>query len=145
VSKMLPEFERLTQWEQMAKRVVNKYPERYGHVDLSKIAAYVITNKDKIETAYPYEMATDKLPMRLSNPYDYFVWFKTTELWHDKPQNIKVALVVSALSRIDPEKPYAIAPWDYKDQNVMVKTFGPLWSENCDIPNILEDDIIWKE
>ena len=91
------ELEHLGEWEELAKKIVEKYPERYGHIDLTKIIAYMITNKpEKSDTARPYEMQTDKLPMRLTNTYEYFIWFKHPEMWHDKPPNVKSALVISA-------------------------------------------------
>ena len=142
--KPQPDFERLNEWETISKRLVGKYPERYGHVEADKLVAYIITNKEPAENARPYEMQTDKLPMRLTNQYDYFVWFKHPQDWHDKPQNVKVALVVSALERIDPDNPFTVAPLDYRDQTVMLRTFGMGWETNPDIPDALESDLQFR-
>ena len=139
------EFEKLQEWEDIAKKLVVKYPERFDHVETSKLVCYVITNKDLTDNARPYEMQTDKLPMRLSNTFDYFVWFKHPSEWHDKPDNIKAALVFSALERIDPDKPFAIAPLDYRDQSVMVRTFGIDWMCQKDIPNMLDEKVEIRE
>jgi len=143
--QVIPEFERLSEWEEMAKQVVDKYPERFSHVDVSKIIAYFITNKPETKNVRPYEMQTDKLPMRMTNPHEYFVWFKHQSEWFDRPKNIKAALVVSALERIDPDNPYIVSPLDYRDQTSMVRTFGIDWFLNPDIPNVLEEEIQFKD
>jgi len=143
--QMIPDFEKLDEWEDIAKKLVDKYPERYGHIECNKLVAYIITNKEKTDIARPYEMQTDKLPMRLSNQYDYFIWFKHPEEWHEKTDNIKVALVLSALDRIDPDKPYGVGPLDYRDQSLMLRTFGYGWAYNEKIPNALENDIVFKD
>ena len=140
----IPSFERLNEWEDIAKKLVDKYPERYGHIDVSRLVAYLITNKEPVDKARPYEMQTDKLPMRLSNQFDYFVWFKCREDWEDKPHNIRVALVLSALERIDPDNAFNIMPLDYRDQSVMVKSFGIGWNENSEIPDALERHVALK-
>lgn len=145
MSKLMNEFERLNEWEDIAKKLVDKYPERWGHVDTSKLVAYVITNKENNEEkGRPYEMQTDKLPMRLSNQYDYFIWFKHPDDWNEKPMNIRIALVISALERIDPDKPFSIGPLDYKDQSVMLRTFGMSWATNPEIPDALKTDVKFK-
>ena len=144
MSQIIPEFEKLSEWTDIAKRIVEKYPERYAHVNVDKIVAYIVTNKDDADSARPYEMQTDKLPMRLSNPYDYFIWFKSPGMWHDKPQNIKSALVVSALERIDADNPFAVLPLDYRDQCSMVRTFGVDWFDNPKIKDVLEENVQFR-
>lgn len=141
------EFSRLNQWEQLAKKLIDKYPERFSFLDPSTFVAYVITNKEKKDYAQarPYELQVDKLPMRLSNQFQYFVWFKHPDDWNEKPDNIKVALVISALERIDRSNPENILPLDYRDQSIMVRTFGINWANNPTIPNALDLDVVFKD
>ena len=42
--QMQPDFERLKEWEEIAAQLVEKYPERFGHIDPNKVVAYLITN-----------------------------------------------------------------------------------------------------
>ena len=67
MAQIAPSFTRLKEWEEIAAQLVEKYPERFGHVDPDKVVAYLIDNKDKTDTDRPYEMQTDKLPMRMSS------------------------------------------------------------------------------
>ncbi|MFA6088619.1 MAG: hypothetical protein WC755_02030 [Candidatus Woesearchaeota archaeon] len=145
MAQQVPEFERLTEWEEFAKQLVEFYPERFGHIDPSKLVAYIITNKEESDSSRPYEMQTDKLPMRLTNQYDYFIWFKQPSEWHDKPRNNKISLVIAAMERIDPEKPYSILPLDLRDQTSMVNTFGLNWYNNPNIPDALEKHIDFRD
>lgn len=140
----LPEFEKCDQWHDIARKHVDKRPDFFGHIDLDKIAAFVITNKDEADSARPYEMQVDKLPMRLSNPYEFFVWFKTEKDWFGKNEAQKVALVFAALCRIAADDPTKVGPLDYRDQAVMVYTLGPGWWINPDIKNLLTEEVVVK-
>lgn len=140
----IPQFERLSEWEDIATKIVEAYPLEFGHIEVPKIICYVVTNKERVDTDKIYEMQTDKLPMRLTNSHDYFVWFKHPDIWNEKPDNIKNALVADALSRIDPSKPYSIKPYEYKDNLVMVSTFGVNWWNNASITDILKTKVKFR-
>jgi len=144
MSSGVPQFERLDEWEEIAAKLVEQYPIEFGHIDVSKIICYIITNKEPKDVSKLYEIQVDSLPMRLTNTHDYFVWFKHPNVWNERPENIRVNLVADALLRIDSEDPYKIKPYDYKDNPVMVSTHGAYWFDNPSIVNPLTSKVKFR-
>lgn len=140
-----PEYVTLEEWTKIASQLVEAYPAEWGDIDVSKIAAYAILNKDRPEgKAKAYEMTGETEPESFTNTKQYFVKLFKSD-WDAQPDEKKVAYVVSALDRIDTENPgKVLPPFDYRDQNIMVHTYGPNWQNNPDIPNILREKVIIK-
>jgi hypothetical protein len=124
----------------MAAKLVEKYPERFGEIDVDQIVGYVCMNKDRPDgKTKPYEMAGSTPPESLTNSKTYFVKM-FNDVWERTP-NQKLALVFSALSRIDATNPGKVKPLDYSDQEEMVSNFGANWHEKGDLPDLLSGNV----
>lgn len=124
----------------MAAKLVEKYPERFGEIDVDQIIAYVCMNKDRPEgKTKPYEMCGSVPPESFTNSKTYFVKM-FNDVW-DRTRVQKLALVFSALSRIDPSNPGKVKPLDYSDQEEMVNNFGANWHEREDLPDLLSENV----
>lgn len=144
MAQIKPEWVEITEFNSMAAKVCEKYPERFSGVDVSSIVAYGCTNKEKPEKkAKLYEMSGEPEPESFTNSKQYFVKFFMSD-WEGRTESQKLAIICSALNRIDPNNPGKILPLDYRDQNVMVRTFGPDW-QNRDLPNLLKDNVVFRE
>ncbi len=145
MAQIPPEWESVPEFVEMSSRIVEKYPERFGEIEVSQIVAYKCTNKDKPEKkAKSYEMTGSTEPESFTNEKTYFVKFFSSD-WESKTTEQKLLMVCSALSRIDTTNPGKIGPLDYRDQNVMVRTFGTDWVERGDVPNLLNESISFRE
>ena len=140
-----PKWEEISEFNQLAEKLIEKYPERFGELKISEIVAYGCVNKKRPESKSKlYEMSGSPEPEAFTNTKVYFVKF-FMEDWEGRGRAQKLLLVASALDRIDPLNPGKVGPLDYKDQNVMVKTFGVNWEENGSVPDILESRIDFRE
>jgi hypothetical protein len=141
-----PVWTEIEEFTQMTEKLVAKYPERFAHVNPEWLVAYE-SNKEKPQTkAKPYEMVGEPEPMAFTNSKKYFVMFHHGE-WEARNEEGKLGQVFSALCRIPEKDPESgkVGPLDYRDQNVMVRTFGPDWQMRNKLPHLLKDDIIFVE
>lgn len=130
----------LDEFATMAAKMVEKYPERFGEIDTDKIIAYACVNKDRPESnKKPYNMTGAIPPESLTNSKTYFVKI-FQDIW-ERTNSQKLALVFSALSRIDPSNPGKVRSLDYADQENMVDNFGANWHERGDLPDLLKDNV----
>jgi hypothetical protein len=145
MAQVKPVWEQVTEFNAMAVQLVEKYPERFGSIDVEQIVAYKCTNKERPEKkAKSYEMTGSSEPESFTNSKMYFVKM-FSEDWEIRTESQKLALVCSALSRIDADSPGKVGPLDYRDQNIMVRTFGTDWQDRADIPHLLRDSVSWRE
>jgi len=140
MAQIIPEWVENEEFKQMAAKLVEKYPERFSHIDVDQVIAYVCVNKDRPEKQRkPYDMSSATPPESFTNSKTYFVKI-FNDVW-ERTEQQKLLLVWSALRRIDDDNPGKLRPWDYSDQEEMVNTFGSHWHERGDLPNILSDNI----
>lgn len=124
----------------MAAQLIEKYPERFSEIDLDRVAAYMCVNKERPEkSTKPYDMSGATTPESLTNSKTYCIKMYQ-EVW-DRTLEQKLALVFSALSRIDPTNPGKVKSLDYSDQAEMVDSLGANWHERGNLPNLLKQDI----
>jgi len=141
--KHAPQWIEIEEFATMAAKLVEKYPERFGEVDIDKIIAYACVNKDRPEgKSKVYDMSGSVPPESFTNSKTYFVKI-FNDVW-EKTDEQKLALVFSALSRVDPTNQGKIKPLDYADQEEMVANFGANWHERGDLPNLLGRDVDLK-
>jgi len=128
---------------ELANKLVEKYPEKFGEVDINQLVAYVCVNKDKPESkCRPYDMTGSKEPESFTNSKTYFVKM-FNDIW-DKTRQQKLAIVFSVLCRIEPSNPGKVKPFDYADQDEMVTNFGAHWHNRGDLPDLLNDNVNFR-
>lgn len=138
--QILPQWIVCEEFNLMAKQIVAKYPERFSDIDLDQVIAYLCVNKDRPERSRkPYDIGGILPPESFTNSKNIFVKI-FQDVW-ERTHEQKLALVFSALNRIDPESQGKVKPLDYQDQEEMVATFGANWHERGDLPDILKQDV----
>lgn len=141
-----PAWTEIEEFSQMAEKLVSKYRDKFAHIDTEWIVAYS-SNKERPEKkAKPYDMAGEPEPLSFTNSKTYFVMFHQGE-WESRDERGKLALVFSALLRIPEKDPESgkVGPLDYRDQNIMVRTFGPDWQMRDQIPHLLDENVDFVE
>lgn len=140
MAQIKPVWVESEEFADLGAKLVEKYPERFGEVDVDQIIAYLCMNKDRPDgKSKPYEMSGSTPPENFTNSKTYFVKIFNNVWEYSRPQ--KLALVFSALSRIDPLNPGKVKPLDYSDQEEMVSNFGANWHERGDLPDLLGPDV----
>lgn len=138
------EWEEVPEFVDMCRRLVDKYCDRFAHIDPELIIAYICTNKTKPESkAKLYDMSGESEPEAFTNSKKYFIkMFHDT--WEALPEENRLLLAFSALSRIDKDTG-KVGGYDLHDQALMARTFGVDWAIKGGAPNILRDDVDFRE
>ena len=143
MAQIKPEWEEISEFLNMAKKVIEKYPDEVGHADPDALIAYKCTNKTKPESKTKlYEMKGQAEPEAFTNQKKYFVKMYH-DVWDNMDESNRLLLIFSALKRIDAENPESgkVSGCDMHDQSFMARTFGVDWATRSDVPNILNDKI----
>lgn len=134
----IPEFTNLVE------KLIAKYPERFSSIEPDWFVAYGCVNKErpKDSSKPPYDIEGETEPKSFTNTKKYFITVFQND-WDGRSEESKIAIVFAALSRIDQDNPQSgkILSYNYKDQDVMVRTFGPDWHLRGRLPNLLKDEI----
>ena len=142
-----PVYEAVDEFPQLASALVEKYPEVFYGIEVSKIRCVKITNKDRKETKQKkFETQPVKMPVLMDAPYGWYitVWHN---FWDGYTENQKLLLISDALHDI-PTNPVEdegkVVPCDVKAHSTMVRTFkGIDYLDDPDIPHLLNDQIEW--
>jgi len=108
------EYEHLDEFDDLANKIVEKYPEIFYGVNLDEIRCVSITNKDSD-------------------------WHGLV----DKHKKLLVASALCAIPTGDNAEGKT-NPLDYKDYKVMLRTFGVDYLDTDNVPDILGEDVQWK-
>lgn len=139
------EFEALDEFEDLAKKIAEKYPEVFYEVDVEEIRCVAITNKSKPEKKDSlWEVVPVKQPVRMDCKYGWYIIVYLSE-WNsltEKQKKLLVADAMCALPKGD-EKDGKVEHPDYKDYAVMLRTFGVDYIFNDDAPDLLDTDVQW--
>lgn len=130
----VPEFNNI------CKKLIQKYSDKFGAIDQEIIVAYVCDNKSRSPKKKSlYKIEPQVPPASFTNSKTWVITMFNDD-W-DKDQQHKIAMVYSILLRLNPADPGKVAPLDYADQEEMLDALGPKWFDRKDLPNILEQRI----
>ena len=138
-----PNYEELPEFIHLADQLIDRFPEMFGGIDLGRIAAFSITNKDRKDEAKPiWEVVSVKPPVSILCNKDYIinVFQNSYEALGEKH---RTALVADALNAISTEGKGKVNAKDLKEYAVMIRTLGVDLMDNPDIPDLLNEDVDW--
>lgn len=147
MAQIVPVWKEIPEFCSMASKLIARYPEKFAKIESDWFVAYGCVNKTRPEKkAKVYDMSGECEPESFTNSKKYFIKFFMAD-WEGRSDEAKLALVFSALLRVDRDNPESgkVIAMDYQDQSLMVRTFGPDWQMNGEIPNLLESDIRFVE
>lgn len=140
------QWQEIPEFVSMSEKLIEHYPERFGHIEPEWLIGYAAINKDNPEGKKPWDIAGEKEPQSFTNSKKYF--FTTfMDVWNARSEESKYWFVFAALERIDRDAPGSgkLRPYDYKDQGVMVRTIGADWESRGNLPHPITDDINFVE
>lgn len=141
--QIAPDFEELPEILQFADQLIDRYPEMFGGIELSRISAFAVTNKDRKDESKPiWEMMSVKPPLSIMCNKDYVIkiFLNSYEAMGEKH---RVAMVADALNSISSDGQGKLNARDLKEYAVMVRTLGVDYMTNPDIPDLLNSDVDW--
>jgi len=140
-----PVYEELADFLQIADKIIEKYPDKFGDIDASKIACVSIQNKERSEKKMQiWEVKSVKPPISLFSTKDYIFVFHQKD-WDELADKHRTLIVADCLCSIPPGGGGDVVSMDYKDHSMMLRTLGVDYMQRNDVPDILETDIDWKE
>jgi hypothetical protein len=138
------QYEELNDFNQIAERLLDRYPEIFSDRKIDKIAAVSLLNKDRSEKKKQiWEIKPVVPPITLFCHKEYVVTFYASD-WISMSDEHKALAVADVLLSISSEGQGKTVPFDLKDHSVMLRTFGVDYLSRPDIPNILDRNIEWK-
>ena len=150
MAKQKPEYEENNEFNSMALKVSEKYPEKFNNVDVGKICCVNVTNKDRKEKEGQsdriWKVVAVKMPVALHCEYSWYVVLHSND-WDEKSEKHKLLLVAEVLhglpNELDGEG--KVNPVDTKGYHAIFNTFGLDCHDDPSIPHLLDDDVNWKE
>lgn len=148
--QIVAEYEALPEYDGLAKEVVAKYKDKFAGVNLDKIRAVVITNKERGESNNRlFDIKAVPMPILMDCKYSHYIIFYQED-WNALEQKHKLLLIAQTLCAIPVDENEEliegkINPFDMKDFATMLRTFGTDYLTKDDVPDLLKEDIKWKE
>jgi hypothetical protein len=144
-----PNYEVNEEFNVMATQIVEKYSEKFHNIDISKVCCVNLTNKARKEKEGNgeriWKLMAVKMPIALHCAYSWYVIIHSGD-WEDMSQKHRKAFVADILHGIPNEldNEGRVNPCDTKGYGSIFKTIGIDYLEDPDIPDILEEDVVWK-
>lgn len=142
------EYGEIKEFNTIAKSIVNKHSDIFTVSDVDvfvdKIKCVAILNKER-EDKDPCSIKGIADPIRMFSTCSYVVTVYNED-WNNYTAIQKEYLVFYILRRIplvDSDEGKLITP-DYKDDSLMVRTFGPDWLNNTELPALTTSVVEWN-
>lgn len=124
--------------EKMVAALVQKYPERFGHItDPEIFGCAAITGKDKPESQiWDAQVEGIKEPSALWSKKVYCIkFYKMT--WDNYAPSQRQHMLFRLLERIPEKCDGKVLPYDLQDSYALVKEYGPDYMKKTDLPDLL--------
>ncbi len=144
-----PEYEVNDEFNNMAVKLVGKYPEKFDSIEIDKVRCVNLTNKTRKEKEGSSEriwtLKAVKMPEAIDNPFGWYVVLHSHD-WEEMSEKHKVALVADVLHGLpnDEDNAGKVNPCDTKGYLSIFQTIGINYLDDPDIPHLLDDDVVWK-
>lgn len=151
MAQIKPVYAEVTEFEKIAKEVISNATDLFPAIDedefVSNIKVVAITNKERKEGKELVKVKGVPQPIRMFSSCSYVVEMYLKD-WQKLDENQREWLVLYILRRIptDSDQEGKVFPVDYKDDSVIVRTVGPDWINNEELPSISKgkDVIDWN-
>jgi len=128
--------------EEVAKKLIDKYPDFYGHIDMDKIKCLAINNKDRGEGKKMWDVRAIPDFALQDCPYTHYIVIFLSD-WVEMSSKLRNLLLADILFSI-PDEEGKVKSYDLKGYSPMFRTFGPDFMEDDTVQDPLADDVKWK-
>lgn len=140
-----PIYEDVSEFVLYADKLIEKYPDQFGNIDVATIACVAIQNKQRSDKkSQLWDIKAIKPPIsRYCQKQYIFVFFQHD--WDELSEKHRKIIVADCLCSIPPGGGGSVNPMDYKDHSMMLRTLGVDYMGRDDVPDPLEDIVEWKK
>ena len=147
MAKDKPTYEVNEEFNEMAQKIVDKYPEHFSGIVMSEVCCVNITNPEKPKTkSQLWALKAVAQPMRMHCPYGWYVILYSSD-WDEMGEPTKLLLAAEILHGIprDESDEGKVTAFDTKGFASMYRTLGGIdYMDDAEVPHILETEIKWK-
>jgi len=140
-----PHYEVNEEFNEMAGKLADKYPEKFSGIETDSICCVNITNKERKggRNEPIWKVKAVQMPMALHCPYTHYIVLWQSD-WDTLGERHKLAVVAETLHAIPLDEKEKVTPMDLKGYHAVLATLGLDFMEDSEIPHLLEDDVEWK-
>ena len=134
-------YDNVDEFAEKANKLLKKYPDFFGDVDVSRIKCLAINNKERSERKKLWEMRAIPDFAQPDCPYSYYAIVYLND-WTEMPEKIKNRLVATLLYAVLEEE-CKVKPFDMRDYGPIVRTLGTDYLEDEKGLDPLTEDVKW--
>jgi hypothetical protein len=136
--KAEPQWKFATEADEMVKKIIQTYPERFSHIDPDQLGCAMIEGKDPPDSQdWDCKINGITAPEQLFSKKTYVLhFFRSTWEKYDKRQ--RAAMLFRQIVRIPEEFDGKLAKEDLKDCRCLVKAFGLGYMNSPKLPDLLD-------
>ncbi len=140
-----PVFEIVDEFSKMARKIINKYPEKFHGINIDQVKCVKITNKDRPESKdCMWVTQAVKEPVRSDCPYAWYIVIWSSD-WDELSEKHRYMLICDVLHCIPSEEDEGkVNPPDSKGYKCMQRTFkGIDFMTDPNVPHVIDENIVW--
>ena len=141
MAQVKPTYEEVTEFSDIAEKLVQKYPDLYSHIDSNIIKCLAINNKERPDSRKLWEIKALPEYALPDCPYAYYAIIYLHD-WSEMTEKIRNRLIATILYAI-PDEEGKVRPFDYRNFGPMVRTLGIDYLEDEEGPDPLTEDVEW--
>lgn len=128
----------------ISQKLIEKYPEKFGHVILEKVSFIGVMNKKRAnENVKIWSLQAVADPLNLFFGTDVVVMV-LLDYWSNmdiKNQNLVTACILDCLAY---KERMVIKGYDVKDSRLMISNFGIDYESDSNVPDIINTNFYWR-
>jgi Putative phage metallopeptidase len=133
-----PVFSQMPDADEVVLKLVQKYPEKFGHIDPTLVGCVAVTGKNKPEgQEWDIKVHGIKAPLSIFSSKIYVLEFFMTT-WENYTPVQRQYMIFKTLVRIKDTFDGALDKEDLKDCRCLVKKFGVSYMDKPDLPDLIE-------
>jgi len=143
MAQVKPTFEEVEDFKDIAKKIIEKYPDYFGHIDMEKIKCLAINNKDRADGKKLWEVKA--IPDFALNDckYTHYVVIYLSD-WVSFTEKLKARMICDILFAI-PDESGKVRSFDLKGFTPIIRIFGTNYMDEDSGPDPLNEDINWMQ
>jgi len=136
-----PTYEDVEEFADIVKKLIEKYPEVFEHIDPERVTCKAVNNKKKPDKRGAWDLKAIPEYAVDDCKFSYYT-IVFLDFWSELPEKIKNRLVADVLFAI-PDEEGKVKTFDFRAHSPMIRAFGMDYLEDEDGDDPLEDEVKW--
>jgi|LauGreDrversion4_2_1035121.scaffolds.fasta_scaffold01102_9 hypothetical protein len=131
--------------KEMANEIINKYPDQFGHIEVTKIKFIGIMNKKKAnDHAKIWSLQSVTEPLNIFFEIDVVASI-LLDYWSNMDYQHQALVIASMLDCLMFKERLFVRGYDVQDSRLMLGNFGLDYESNPDVPDIMNGNYNWRQ